>query len=327
MDPFECLLNNDIDQLVIYLEHGNVNVVDQYGCSLLCNAIKLHLNEIVKLLLANYIDVNLADSYGNTAFHYAVIFNRLGYLKMLLKTNGNPMAVNLQGRTPLYIACLYGREDMISLFLEQYPLDLSFKDDHHESIFMALIRSKNLHLVEQYGSLTFLEEENHIGDTPLGIAAQMGSVEMASYLLANHAFVNHKNHLGETPIFYAVRNEQLEMISLLMKYGACMDIKNNFQETIYDLEMLDRTREYIDEKMDYEPIRSYRRKYPLQYAIYTKDKVLFQDSLQPRYIQLEDCYGYLPLDIAKAYQAQEAIEALTKALKELELLKLKRKSC
>ncbi|MDE5565797.1 MAG: ankyrin repeat domain-containing protein [Anaeroplasmataceae bacterium] len=323
--PFDCLINDNIDGLVSYLEAGNINVVDDRGCSLLCYAIKLHRNEIFKLLLKNYIRLDLKDCYGNTAFHYAVIYNRLGYLKMLLKSTGNPLEKNNQGRTPFYIACLYGREEMIELYLESFPYSISEKDMDEESILMALVRSKELKLLKKYGSLSNIEEENHFGDSLLSIAVKIGCFEIASYLLSNHAFVNHKNHIGETPLFYAVRNEDTQMISILLQYGACLDCKNHFGETIFDFEMLEKTKALLDDKMQFDVIRFYAKKYPLHYSIYIEDQFLIEKYLQLRYAFIEDCFGYTPLNLSNYYDNEELLKGLKNLEKQAHMTELRRK--
>ncbi len=47
MNPFNYVIENDIEGLNSYLEFGNINATDEKGMSLLHYAIKLHNNEIV----------------------------------------------------------------------------------------------------------------------------------------------------------------------------------------------------------------------------------------------------------------------------------------
>lgn len=323
MSPFDYIIQDNTEGIISYLETGNVNIVDEKGLSLLCYAIKLHRNECVKQLLKHYVNIDLADHLGNTAFHYAVQYNRLGYLKMLLKTEGNPLTKNNQGRSPLFLACQLGREDMIKLYLEYVEFPFDDIDEDKETIFMALVRSKNLSLLQEFGTMKQLECENHFGDTALGIAVKIGCAEMASFLLASRAFANHKNHIGETPLFYAIRRNNIELMKLLLQYGASVVCKNCFQETIFDIKMESDMRDVLTQKMSLEPFKSYAKKYPLHLAIYKDDIQAIEKHLQLRYAFIEDCYGYTPYDIAMHYQKKELMQQLTELKKTAHLIKLK----
>ncbi|MDE6655690.1 MAG: ankyrin repeat domain-containing protein, partial [Anaeroplasmataceae bacterium] len=172
INPFKALLNQDWKQFNSYLEHGNVNVTDATGKTLLSYAIQLQSNEAVQILLRAYIDVDIADDKGNTCYHYAVLHNRLSYLRILMTTNGNPMQKNKAGQTPLYLACRYRKEKMIDLYLEKYKLDMGEKDLNEETICMALVRAKSHQLLKKYGGYeSFIDEPNYIGNTTLLVDA------------------------------------------------------------------------------------------------------------------------------------------------------------
>ncbi|MDE7095529.1 MAG: ankyrin repeat domain-containing protein, partial [Anaeroplasmataceae bacterium] len=184
IDPFQAILNQNWKQLNTYLEHGNVNVVDKNGMNLLSYAIKLQSNDAVQILLRAYIDVDSIDKKGNTCFHYAVLHNRLNYLRVLMTTNGNPMQKNKDGHTPLYLACRYRKEKMIDLYLEKYRLDMGEKDINEETICLAFTRAKSPQLLRKYGGFeAWLEEPNYIGNTPLLVACERDSKEMAEFIL------------------------------------------------------------------------------------------------------------------------------------------------
>lgn len=323
MSPFDFIIQDNIEGFIAYLETGNVNIVDDKGLSLLCYAIKLHRNECVKQLFKHYVNVDLKDQLGNTAFHYAVQYNRLGYLKMLLKTEGNSLTKNNKGRSPLYLACQLGREDMIKLYLEY--VDFSFKeiDFEQETILMAFVRSKNLDLLKNYASMDQLENENHFGDTALGIAVKIGSLDMTSFLLSSKAFVNHKNHIGETPLFYAVRRNHLDLMQLLLSHGASIVCKNCFQETIFDIKISMDMKDILTQKMSLEPLKSYAKKYPLHQAIFKDDLQAIEKYMQLRYAFLEDCYSYTPYDLASLYHHKELMLQLEELKKKAHLIRLK----
>lgn len=62
--------------------------------------------------------------------------------------------------------------------------------------------------------------QNSRGETPLGIAAQLGWQEGAALLLQRGASVDLGNARGETPLMFAVQRRDLQMVQLLLSRGA-----------------------------------------------------------------------------------------------------------
>ncbi len=62
--------------------------------------------------------------------------------------------------------------------------------------------------------------QNHKGDTPLAVAAQIGWAEGAELLIKTGASVDLPNGRGETPLIVAVHNRDAAMVRLLLKSGA-----------------------------------------------------------------------------------------------------------
>ncbi|MDE5546653.1 MAG: ankyrin repeat domain-containing protein [Anaeroplasmataceae bacterium] len=310
INPFQAILDQNWKQLNSYLEHGNVNVVDAKGMSLLCYAIKLQSNDAVQILLRAYIDVDLADKKGNTSFHYAVLYNRLNYLRVLMTTNGNPMQKNKDGHTPLYLACRYRKEKMIDLYLEKYKLDMGEKDNNEETICMAFVRAKAPLLLKKYGGFeVWLEETNYIGNTPLIVASERDSIAMVKFILEYPVFINMKNHMNETALFYAVKNENKELIDLLLSHGAFLDFKNKNAETIYDIATKE-IKEYIEERKRAYKMTTYRRRYPLHYAIYMDDSKLIEKAMTLKNVNMMDSYQFTPLKLATLYHNKQAIDGI-----------------
>ncbi len=313
-EPFSFIYDNRLDKLSEYLEHENVNIVDEENKSLLLHAIKVKDKEAFELLIQHYIDTELPDDRGNTSFHYTVMYHCLSFLRVLFLKGGNPMLKNKAGQTPLYMACRYGDEKIIDLYLEKYALDMGDKDKDDQTLSMAFTYAKNPKLLEKYkGYEPYLEEENHLGDTPLLLAVKLDSIGMVDFYLSKGAFINHRNHLKESVLFYAVRNENKAMIKLLMQHGAFLDFKNMFLETIFTIAK-PHILEYIKELQAYEPYSTYERNYPLHYAIYMNDISMANRYLTLSYAFLEDSYGLLPSVLAEKYKNK----AIIKKIKSLE---------
>jgi ankyrin repeat protein len=62
--------------------------------------------------------------------------------------------------------------------------------------------------------------QNNRGETPLGLAAQIGWIEGVQALLARRASIDLANGRGETPLILAVRSGDIAMVRLLLSRGA-----------------------------------------------------------------------------------------------------------
>lgn len=87
-----------------------------------------------------------------------------------------------------------------------------------------------LHVVTRGRDLTWLgfligkgarvDIQNRDGNTPLGLAAQIGWVEGAQILLSRGASVDLSNSRGETPLIFAVQRRDMATTRLLLAAGA-----------------------------------------------------------------------------------------------------------
>ena len=311
MRAFDAIYSNDIQALREYLELGNVNLVNERGMSLLHAAIIFNNSEIFNLLLENYIDINIQDKNGHTPAHLCVINNRIGFLKMLIRHDVNLKLKDNDGHTPLYKACLLGRENMISLLLENISFDINEEDNNNESIFMALVRSRNLDLLNKIiVDDSIIDKPNYKGETPLHIACKSGDKEIVSYLLNHNAFIHSKTNQDETPIFYAVRGMYLDIIDLLLSKGATLDTKSKFGDTAYDLILKPDELSYILEKEEKYGFKEYKTKFPLHMAIIQEDLVLVKEYLTIRNKNRTDKYGFTPIKLATLLKNDKIIKLL-----------------
>lgn len=311
MNAFDAIYSNNIQALKDYLLKGDVNVKNERGMSLLHYAISFSNSEVFDLLLENFIDINIQDSRGDTAAHYCVINDKMGFLKTLIRKGCDLKIQNNDGQSPLFKACSLGREDMVYLLLESQDFNLYDRDSKDETIFMALIRSRNIDLLNKIQlDKDIINVKNFAGEAPLHIASRVGDVRVLTYLLENKAFVNIKNNQGETPLFYAVRSQNKDSINLLLKYGAVLDCRSTFGETIYDLVPSYDLLTYINEKSEQYKNYKYYSLYPLHYAIITENYpnvIKFRDARNKEKI---DSFGYSPKELAERIGNERILTAL-----------------
>ena len=311
MNAFDAIYSNNIQALRDYLSTGDVNVKNERGMSLLHYAISFGNSEIFDILLENYIDINIQDSKGESPAHYCIINNKINFLKTLIRKGCDLKIENDDGQSPLFKACSLGREEMVYLLLESQDFNLYNKDSKDETIFMALIRSRNVDLLNKIEiDSEIVDVKNFQGETPLHIAAKSGDPRVLLYLLEHKAFVNAKNNQGETPLFYAVRQMNKEAIDLLLRYGAVLDCRSTFGETIYELVPSYDLLNYINEKSEIYKSYKYYSSYPLHYAIIIENypKVLkYRDN---KNIDKVDDFGYTTLDLALRVGNDRIIRAI-----------------
>ncbi len=316
MKAFDYVYSSNIQGLREYLELGDVNCINERGMSLIHYAILFNNSEIFDLLLENYINVNIMDKEGNTPVHYCVIHNRMGFLKTLIRHGANLKVQNLNLETPLYVASKLGRENIIYLLLESIPYNINEKNINDESMFMALIRSRNLNLLNKViVSNDMVNEANYLGETPLHIACKAGDLNIIKYLISNHAFVNSKNKLKETPLIYAIKAQNYDVLPLLLSSGAIFDCKSTYGDMAIDYILDNGKKAYVEELLIKYKTTEYKSLYPLHYAIYIEDYALVEKYATIRNINRKDNYGFLPLDLAKALDNMRILNLITTRLR------------
>lgn len=300
MNAFDAIYTNNMPALKEYLTSGgNVNIKNERGMSLLHYSIIFDNPDMFELLLANYINVNIKDARGETPAHYCVINNKMGFLKGLIRHNADMTIKNNDGQSPLFRACTLGREEMVYLLLESNKFNLYERDSNDETVFMALVRSRNLELLQK----TVLDDKivdckNYAGETPLHIAAKAGDIKIVNFLIENKAFVNSKTKTGETPLFYAIQSQSLDVIDTLIKNGAVLDCKSTFGDMIYDNIPSYELSSYVNDRSEKYKAYLYHSNYPLHYAIIVENYELVKKYCVIRNVNRMDQFGYTPLDLA-----------------------------
>jgi len=116
------LPKNENDKRMLYLDrakemikyHGDLNLLDPNGETILFHAIRLIDMELINFLLTYGIDANIQDSKGKTALEYVIYYGieKLDLILLLINHGANPKQKNKQGK------CIY--EILNDIILHQY---------------------------------------------------------------------------------------------------------------------------------------------------------------------------------------------------------------
>ena len=286
MNAFDAIYTNNIDALKDYLEKGDVNIKNERGMSLLHYSIVFDNPTIFDLLIDSYVNVNIQDARGETPAHYCIINNKMGFLKSLIRHNADLTIKNNDGQSPLFKACSLGREEMVYLLLESSNFNLYERDSKDETVFMALIRSRNLDLLNKLQlDDKIIDCKNYMGESPLHIASRAGDIRIVDFLIRNKAFVNIKSKSGETPLFYAIAAQNLDVIDILIKNGAILDCKSTFGDTIYNSIPTYELSSFINDCSEKYKAYLYYSNYPLHYSI-----IIENFDLVKKYLEVRNCF-------------------------------------
>lgn len=315
-DIFEALYQNNITLIKRYIEKEDINIRNENGQSLLISAIIFNNYEIFDLLLDNFINVNIKDNFGLTAAHYAVINNHLGFLKTLIRSKADLDIVDNDGENVLYKACLYGRENMISLILEKKSFYILDKNNKGETLFDALVKSRNLNLLEHIKlSPDILNSRDIFKKTPLHKAAVSGDVAVLYFLLSNNIFINAKDENLLTPIHYAIMENNFDAVDILLKYGALIDLTNPNNKDIYSYCKTSMMKDFLKTKISEYKCYDYKKIYPLHHAIVDKNNDLIKIYLNERGMMKKDNHNHSPYDLSLLTHNEKLSKIILKKLK------------
>ncbi|XP_067020791.1 serine/threonine-protein phosphatase 6 regulatory ankyrin repeat subunit B-like isoform X2 [Acropora muricata] len=163
------------------------------GSTALHSAILGNNAAVVKVLLANEVNMNIGEQQGNTALHSSTS-KKLSVISQLLIDAGSKInGSNDEGETPLYSAIRGNSKAVVQLLLKNNA-DANFQD-----------RRRNI---------------------PLHLSSFKGFSEISQLLIDAGSKINGSNDEGETPLYSAIRGNSKAVVQLLLKNNA----DANFQD-------------------------------------------------------------------------------------------------
>ena len=158
------------------LKYSYRNIKDKYGFTVLHHAVyRENLRLVNKVLKVRGVKYEEQDEQGNTALHLAALGANVELIKSLMRNKEQILEVNREGQTPLHLAAGTGA-----------------------------VRAMRTILNSPEGKKT-LESEDSRHQTPLLIAASVGSKEVINLMLSHGASVRKRNSDKETPLHICAR--------------------------------------------------------------------------------------------------------------------------
>ena len=231
--------------LAVAAERGNqtiVNLLLKYGAETeppdpkcfrpLCLAASEGHEPVVRELLGNLASVDDCSENSVTALSYAALHGHIEIVGILLDNGATSNYPDILGRTAMYYAT---HASVINLKLLK-DADLGHRDNKGETLLHYTARYGNSDATEFFSHLNStlvgnVDLENHLGQTPLSVAAEHGHYNIASILLSKAAEVNSRDHRGKTPFFHAVAGSQFHIMPFLQEHGADINAANKYGQT------------------------------------------------------------------------------------------------
>ena len=209
VQAFTALTRHDVPAMARLL-HANPTLTrtkNQYGETLLSQAVQWSFHDMAALLLRNGAAVNLRAANGETPLHWAVKYGDRPMAALLIRHGGRDL------NSPAFDAIARGDFAGLDRLLREHP---SLRD-----------AAETPRPTPNGNGFVFALPDD--GFRPLNAAVLWRRRDMVSLLLARGADVNGKGIGGDTPLHQAVRLCDRGMAGLLLSKGANVNAHNDVQ--------------------------------------------------------------------------------------------------
>jgi ankyrin repeat protein len=243
---------DDIESLRYLLFHelneaaAHANTANGRGQSPLHWAANLcRVGAIETLLLAGAI-VDVQDVHGATPLHLAAARRSPECIRALCDAGANPLALSALGITPLFAACDNPNDDaaplnamLASCAARDSPIDIDRPCRDGQTSLHAAAREGRERILTRLLAANASLRLRSGGDTPLLLAAKIGSVSTCELLLAEgkrregkiqdltYCMLSDQDDDGNTALHAAVAMGFVPVVRLLLRFEAPLDVTNN----------------------------------------------------------------------------------------------------
>ncbi|MDR1274815.1 MAG: ankyrin repeat domain-containing protein [Candidatus Accumulibacter sp.] len=175
-----AMSKRDSEKAIGLVRRGmDVNTVDRAGDTLLIQAVRQDMPELVDFLLESRARLNSRNRFGETALTIAAFNGNIRDVKRLVEAGAE---VNHYGWPPLVYAALNGHADLIEYLLKS-GAQIDAQAESGATALYAAARGGHLEAVKKLlDNKANPEIANQYKETPLDIARKMGHVEIEKIL-------------------------------------------------------------------------------------------------------------------------------------------------
>lgn len=189
--------------------------------------------DIVRRLLESGAEFSCRDDFGRTPVFWAAA-NGHGLVIKLLHSYGAKLHLqDNQGEIALRDAARRGEPEVVRLILD-LDGNLSPRSDSAQEALLWAVESQKLQLVElmlDRGYSVGAKDSRSMSLTPLHLAAYLGSLDIAQFLVQHGADCWAKEVRGSNPLHVAALGGHTRVVEFLLSSQVNVDVRNNFDET------------------------------------------------------------------------------------------------
>ncbi|EFA80122.1 hypothetical protein PPL_06944 [Heterostelium album PN500] len=193
-----------------------LNVQDKYGNTPLHWACIFNAMSMIKLLLSFGAAINMPNYQGIAPIHLAVAHSNLEIAKLLISAGANVHAADIDGVTPLHMAAAIktasGVSTAILALLLSVGANIYATDDNGDSCLHNSVREENLDTTR-----LLLEYSKRLEYNQKVKIQELGGFDLS---LEDSSLYGSTNEDGETPLHLAASIGSREILQLLLQYGA-----------------------------------------------------------------------------------------------------------
>lgn len=153
----DAVSEGDLAEVKTLITNGNdINVVDDFGYSLLQTSISNQYDQISDFLISSGINLLHQDRKGQSALHYCAFYNKIALAKQIVVVDKT--TVNIQdkyGNQPLWTAVFndYGRNERkeISELLIKNGADIYHTNKVNQSPYTIVVEEPYINLYKLFG--------------------------------------------------------------------------------------------------------------------------------------------------------------------------------
>jgi ankyrin repeat protein len=214
-----------LDVVQLLLRAGaNVNVIDNYGYSMLMRAIEMDsCTSRAQLLLDHAADIYATDFEGRNLLCAAACYGRVHMMEILVQRGLDINVVDRAGHTLLMLAAVHGQKGAAEWLLQQGLAVNAVRHDGHTALScVSGLKCSNdaavIELLLANGADVHKCAEN--GFTALDEAVLYGNVDCAKLLIAAGADVRDTDSTGCSVLHTAIIKQHGMIVQLLLQFGA-----------------------------------------------------------------------------------------------------------